>query len=120
MNKNELKKILKPLIKPCIKDVILEEGTLSTVISEVIKGTSASQVVFTESASSPPNDSLNIFNIRIKDYAGNWGSLYKRIFLQYDSSALRDLKITSGEYFWDTDPGFGKWRSIISIRWKLQ
>ena len=39
MNKNELKKILKPLIKECIKEVIFEDGTLSTIISEVVKGT---------------------------------------------------------------------------------
>jgi hypothetical protein len=49
MNKNELKKILKPLIKECIKEVIFEEGALSTIISEVMKGTSGSQrIVETE------------------------------------------------------------------------
>tara|TARA_R110002110_G_scaffold50394_2_gene149232 strand:+ start:112 stop:528 length:417 start_codon:yes stop_codon:yes gene_type:complete len=46
MNKVELKKILKPLIKECIKEVIFEDGTLSTIISEVIKGTSTQQVVY--------------------------------------------------------------------------
>ena len=40
MNKEELKKILRPLIKECIKEVVFEEGTLSTIISEVMKGTS--------------------------------------------------------------------------------
>ena len=45
MNKTELKKILKPLIKECIKEVIFEEGSLSTIISEVLKGTSNHQVV---------------------------------------------------------------------------
>jgi hypothetical protein len=40
MKKAELKKILKPLIKECIKEVIFEDGTLSTIISEVIRGTS--------------------------------------------------------------------------------
>ena len=38
MNKQELKKILKPLIKECIKEVIFEDGTLSSIISEVVKG----------------------------------------------------------------------------------
>jgi len=37
MNKKELKQILKPLIKECIKEVIFEEGTLSSIISEVMK-----------------------------------------------------------------------------------
>ncbi len=43
MKKNELKKILKPLIKECVKEVIFEEGALSTIISEVMKGTSGTQ-----------------------------------------------------------------------------
>jgi hypothetical protein len=38
MDKTQLRKILKPLIKECIKEVIFEDGTLSTVISEVVKG----------------------------------------------------------------------------------
>ena len=38
MNKKELKQILKPLIKECIKEVIFEDGTLSSIISEVIQG----------------------------------------------------------------------------------
>jgi len=45
MKRAELKKILKPLIKECIKEVIFEDGTLSTIISEVLKGTSTQQVV---------------------------------------------------------------------------
>ena len=49
MKKNELKKILKPLIKECVKEVIFEEGALSTIISEVMKGTSGTQrIVETE------------------------------------------------------------------------
>ena len=41
MNKDQLKKTLKPMIKECIKEVIFEEGILSSIISEVLKGTSA-------------------------------------------------------------------------------
>ena len=35
--------MLRPLIKECIKEVIFEEGTLSTIISEVMIGTSQHQ-----------------------------------------------------------------------------
>jgi hypothetical protein len=42
MNKNELKKVLKPLIKECIKEVIFEDGTLSSIIAEVMRGTQQS------------------------------------------------------------------------------
>ena len=44
MNKNELKKMLKPLIKECIKEVMFEDGTLSSIIAEVMRGTGAAQV----------------------------------------------------------------------------
>lgn len=44
MNKDDLKKTLRPIIKECVKDIIFEEGFLSTVISEVIKGTSGSMI----------------------------------------------------------------------------
>ena len=45
MKKDDLKKVLKPLIKECIKEVIFEEGALSTIISEVMKGTSQTQQI---------------------------------------------------------------------------
>jgi len=45
MNKGELIKVLKPLIKECVKEVIFEEGVLSGIISEVIKGTSSNSVL---------------------------------------------------------------------------
>ncbi len=56
MKKNELKKILKPLIKECIKEVIFEEGALSTIISEVMKGTSDSQQIVETRAQQPKQD----------------------------------------------------------------
>lgn len=45
MKKSELKKILKPLIKECIREVIFEEGALSTIISEVVRGTTGSKPI---------------------------------------------------------------------------
>ena len=56
MKKNELKKMLKPLIKECIKEVIFEEGALSTIISEVMKGTSGSQQIVEAKAQQPKQD----------------------------------------------------------------
>jgi|TARA_R110001583_G_scaffold63394_2_gene185699 hypothetical protein len=45
MNQTELKKTLKPLIKQCIKEVIFEDGTLSGIITEIVKGLGAPQMV---------------------------------------------------------------------------
>ena len=40
MKKNELKQIIKPLVKECITEVLIEEGLLSNIVSEVAKGMS--------------------------------------------------------------------------------
>ena len=48
--------MLKPLIKECIKEVIFEEGTLSTIISEVMKGTSGSERIVETRAQQPKQD----------------------------------------------------------------
>ena len=45
MKKQELQKILKPLIKQCIKEVIFEEGVLSGLISEVVRGLGQQTIV---------------------------------------------------------------------------
>ena len=38
MKKEQLKKLIKPIIKECIHEVIIEEGILTKVVSEVAKG----------------------------------------------------------------------------------
>lgn len=45
MKSSEFKKILKPLIKQTIKEVMFEEGILSGIVTEVINGLGAKQVV---------------------------------------------------------------------------
>jgi hypothetical protein len=45
MKSNELKKVLKPLIKQTIREVLLEEGILSQVVSEVVRGMGAQPIV---------------------------------------------------------------------------
>ena len=45
MKKSELKRILKPIVRECIKDVLLEEGLLSNIVSEVTKGLTSNMIV---------------------------------------------------------------------------
>ena len=57
MTKSELKKLIKPLVRQCLNEVLLEEGTLSTMISEVVIGLNTqSQIVSEERTSNtlPP------------------------------------------------------------------
>lgn len=55
MNKNELKKLLKPLVKECIQEVLIEDGLLTEVVSQVASGMSRPQT-----AQKKPDD--NLFN----------------------------------------------------------
>ena len=50
MKRSELKNIIKPLVKECITEALIEEGLLSNVISEVMKGMFP---VITEAAPAP-------------------------------------------------------------------
>jgi len=45
MNKSELKKLIKPVVKECIQEVLLEEGLLTEVVSQVAAGMSRPQIV---------------------------------------------------------------------------
>jgi len=47
MKKSDLKHLIKPIVKECIHEVLLEEGLLSNIISEVVKGTQGNLVVET-------------------------------------------------------------------------
>ena len=38
MKKEDLKKAIKPLVKECINEILIEEGLLSSVVSEVARG----------------------------------------------------------------------------------
>ena len=51
MKKSELKKIIKPLVKECINEVLLEEGLLSGVVTEVVRGLTTQTIV---EAAPPP------------------------------------------------------------------
>ena len=47
MNKSDLKKLIKPIVKECINEVLLEEGVLSSVVSEVAIGLKGNTIVET-------------------------------------------------------------------------
>ena len=47
MKKSDLKQLIKPLVKECIHEVLLEEGLLSNIVSEVAKGMQQNVIVET-------------------------------------------------------------------------
>ena len=52
MKNEELKQVLKPLIKQCIKEVIFDDGVLSGIITEIVKGLHP-QMLVSENTSPP-------------------------------------------------------------------
>ena len=64
MKKADLKKILKPLVKECIQEALLEEGLLSNVIAEVVKGLGAGQQPIVEQRQN--NDEINKMQVEEK------------------------------------------------------
>ena len=56
MNKTQLKKLIKPVVKECIQEVLIEEGLLTEVVSQVAAGMARQPIV--ESKSKKPNDKL--------------------------------------------------------------
>jgi len=45
MKKNDLKQLIKPIVKECVHEALIEEGLLSNVVSEVVKGMHAAPLV---------------------------------------------------------------------------
>jgi hypothetical protein len=45
MNKTQLKKLIKPVVKECIQEVLIEEGLLTEVVSQVTAGLSKQPIV---------------------------------------------------------------------------
>jgi hypothetical protein len=45
MKKSDLKQLIKPLVKECIHEVLIEEGVLSNIVSEVAQGMQTRPIV---------------------------------------------------------------------------
>ena len=53
MKKSELKRTLKPVIKECIHEMLIEEGLLSGIVAEVVKGLGTAPLVETRQEAPP-------------------------------------------------------------------
>ena len=114
MKKAELKQVLKPLIKQCIKEVIFEDGTLSSIISEVVNGLGADnrpRSVVTEERhikSAPPvaqkkaRQEIQQRKRKLLDAIGK--ETYQGVDLFENTAPLRETS-QRGNSLADTDPG---------------
>ena len=62
MKKSELKKALKPIVKECVREMLVEEGFLSGIVSEVVKGLSAAPLVESQQRPMPSEPQLQRSN----------------------------------------------------------
>ncbi|MEZ4891082.1 MAG: T9SS type A sorting domain-containing protein [Crocinitomicaceae bacterium] len=68
-----------------------------------------------QSISPLPSAGVHLFAVRVKDVAGNWSPTFKKVINITNLLALRDIKITAGEYFFDADPGQGSGSPLIAF-----
>ena len=54
MKKNDLKNLIKPLVKECINEVLIEEGLLTEIVSQVATGMSSQPLVENRPAAPAP------------------------------------------------------------------
>ena len=64
MNKAQLKKLIKPVVKECIQEVLIEEGLLTEVVSQVTAGLSKQPIV--ENKPKKRNDKLFNEDLQMK------------------------------------------------------
>jgi len=57
MKKADLKQLIRPLVKECIHEVLIEEGMLSNIVSEVAQGMRTSTIVEAAPAPARPTPS---------------------------------------------------------------
>ena len=58
MKKNQLKQLIKPIVKECIQEVLIEEGLLTEVVSQVTAGLTKQPIV----ENKPKKTKDNLFN----------------------------------------------------------
>jgi len=58
---------------------------------------------------------LHTIGIRLQDGNGNWGNTFTRAISVENLLTARDVKITAGEFFIDTDPGEGSGTPLLAF-----
>jgi len=73
----------------------------------------ALETAYNSSLNLPSSAGLHSFNVRFKDFTGTWGPVYQRTIVTQPTP--RTIKITAGEFFWDTDPGEGAGTVLLAF-----
>lgn len=56
------------------------------------------------------------FNVRVRDAENAWSPVFSVVIeIDQPTTALREIKVTAAEYFWDTDPGQGAGTPMLAF-----
>ena len=94
MKKADLKKAIKPLVKECIHEVLLEEGLLSNIVSEVAHGMQNNLVVETKRA--PVKEKFNSDNKRKNKQSAKLREHKKRMLDAIGKDAYNGVDLFEG------------------------
>ncbi len=83
--------------------MIAFDGAFNTALETVLKS----------GVSTASLKGLQVFSVRIRDENSNWGPVFRRTIAVEDD--VRDIKITSAEFFWDNDPGEGAGTALVAF-----
>lgn len=68
------------------------------------------------SSVSIPSIGAHTFNIRIKGLDNTWSNLFSYVINVASPAVItRNIQVTQGEYYWDTDPGAGSATPILAF-----
>lgn len=63
-----------------------------------------------------PSVSDHVIGIRVKADDGNWGTVYRKVFrVSQNNNSNTLVKVTTAEYFWDSDPGEGSGNIMLAF-----
>jgi hypothetical protein len=62
-----------------------------------------------------PGLGLHVLNVRVKDVNNNWSPLFRTVVSVQNLFTLPSIKISTGECFWDSDPGQGNGTPMLAF-----
>jgi hypothetical protein len=98
MKTNELKKALKPLIKQCIRECIFEEGVLSGLVTEVVRGLEIKPMIAESAAVSIERRDDKALKLKQEEYERERQERIRRL------NESTKIKTNNVDIFEGTDP----------------
>jgi ABC-type uncharacterized transport system auxiliary subunit len=92
------------------------QGNASVMVAFDGAFDSAVETAYQNSIAVPGSLGVHSFHVRVRDAENNWGPVFSAI-INVDPNILtqREIKVTTGEYFWDTDPGQGSGNAMVAF-----